>query len=322
MSQSTTVPPFSRRGFLAGCAGLTASCFASTLASPSARAATQDTSPSLRYCLNTSTINGSKLPLRTQIQVAADAGYDAVELWVRDIERFVEAGGTLRDLATELQDLGLGVDSAIAFGQWIVDDDQQRQAGLDQCQRDMETVRAIGARRIAAPPAGATKEPGLDLDKAAERYRELLDLGQSVDVQPQLELWGFSKNVSTLAEVLYIAAAAQHENACILLDVYHMYKGGNDFNNLGLIPATNMYCLHMNDYPAMPPRAEIGDKDRVYPGDGVAPLDSILQSLVRGGFAGTLSLELFNRSYWEQPPEDVAATGLKKMRASVERALA
>jgi 2-keto-myo-inositol isomerase len=214
------------------------------------------------------------------------------------------------------------VDSAIAFGNWIVDDSVERQAGLEQCKRDMQVIRAVGGRRIAAPPTGATKQAGLDLRAAGERYRALLEVGASVGVIPQLELWGFSQNVSTLAEVLFIAASAQHPDACILLDVYHMYKGGSDFLNVGLVPAQQMHCLHMNDYPAEPDRDAIGDADRVFPGDGIAPIDRILKTIVAGGFAGTLSLELFNREYWKRPADEIARTGIEKMRACVERALA
>lgn len=276
---------------------------------------------SIRYCLNTSTINGGVVPVRQQLKIASQAGYQAIELWLRDVEKFVSEGGKLDDLRKELSDLGLGLDSAIAFGKWIVDNDEERKAGLEQCRRDMEMVKTLGGSRIAAPPVGATNLPKLDLVKAGERYRALCEVGNKVGVLPQLELWGFSQNLATLAEVLYVAAAANHSDACLLLDVYHLYKGGNDFNNVGLIPASKMTCLHMNDYPASPVRAEIADKDRVYPGDGVAPMTQILQSLFKAGFKGTFSLELFNRTYWEQPPEQVAKVGLEKMKQVVEKAL-
>jgi len=270
--------------------------------------------------LNTSTINGSQLDVLEQVKIASKTGYDAIEPWIRDIERFQESGGKLRDLRNAITDGGLTVESGIAFGNWITDDPQQRQEGLERCRRDMATLAAIGGVRIAAPPVGATRGDKLDLDRVAERYAALLEIGRQEGVVPQLELWGFSTNLSTLAELLYVAAAAQDRDACLLLDVYHMYKGGSDFQNIGLVPGARMYCLHMNDYPAVPPRDQIQDKDRVYPGDGVAPLTEILPTLARGGFAGSLSLELFNRSYWELPPEEVARTGLNKMRQCVQAA--
>jgi 2-keto-myo-inositol isomerase len=277
--------------------------------------------PKLKMCLNMSTINNRQVPVREQLKIASDAGYDAVELWVGDVDKYVDEGGKLEDLNREIKDLGLTVESAIAFGKWIVDDPTERAQGLEQSKRDMETLRAIGGLRIAAPPVGATNEAGLDLNAAAQRYRALLDVGRACEVLPQVELWGFSKNLATLAEVLYIAAAANDPDACVLLDIYHLYKGGSDFSNIGLVPAAKMHCLHMNDYPDIP-RDQIADKDRVYPGDGVAPLATILKSLVKGGFCGVLSLELFNRSYWELPPAQVAKIGIEKMRAAVDSAKA
>jgi sugar phosphate isomerase/epimerase len=78
----------------------------------------------------------------------------------------------------------------------------------------------------------------------------------------------------------------------------------------------------MNDYPDSPPRAEISDAHRVYPGDGVAPFKQILRNLRDVGFHGFLSLELFNRDYWAQDPLTVARTGLEKMKAVVRDSLA
>jgi hypothetical protein len=58
---------------------------------------------------------------------------------------------------------------------------------------------------FAAPPVGATNKPGIDLYAAAQRYRELLIAASSIGVIPQVELWGFSKNLSKLGEVALIA---------------------------------------------------------------------------------------------------------------------
>jgi 2-keto-myo-inositol isomerase len=52
----------------------------------------------------------------------------------------------------------------------------------------------------------------------------------------------------------------------------------------------------------------------------VAPLDMILRTLKASGGETVLSLELFNREYWKQDPQEVLKTGAAKMRAAVERA--
>jgi 2-keto-myo-inositol isomerase len=188
----------------------------------------------------------------------------------------------------------------------------------------MDMLRQIGGTRIAAPPVGAHQgdSPLVELSAAAERFAALQKIGRDAGVQPQLEVWGFSKNLSRLGEVAYVAAETGDPTTLLLLDTYHIHKGGSDFAGLSLFSDQSLQVFHMNDYPAEPPRAQINDSHRVYPGDGVAPLNQIIQTLAGNGRSITLSLELFNPEYWKQDAAVVAATGLAKMRSAVEQAFA
>lgn len=271
------------------------------------------------YCFNTSCIREQKLDLASIVDLVARSGYNGIEPWIREIEQYTANGGSLKDLKKRLSDQGLVVASAIGFAQWIVDDDAKRNAGLEQAKRDMDLVQQIGGRFIAAPPAGANE--AVDLRKAAERYRALLELGDAIGVIPQLEVWGFSKALSKLSETAFVAIESGHKDACLLLDVYHLYKGGSEFEALKFVNGAKMHAMHINDYPGTP-RDGIKDADRVFPGDGVAPLGEILRTLRDIGFRGMLSLELFNAEYWKQDPAKVVASGFAKTKAAVQKALA
>ena len=307
----------SRREWLAG-----ASAALGTGLVPPAAAQQRPANEPFGYCLNTSTIREQKISFAEKVDVAGKAGYQAIEPWVREIEQYVKDGGSLKDLAKRIQQNGLTVESVIDFFEWIVDDDVRRKQALETAKRNMDLVRQIGAKRIAAPPVGATKQTDLNLFKAAERYRALLELGETMGVVPQVELWGFSKTLGRLGEVALVAIESGHPQACILADVYHLYKGGSDFGSIRLLNGAAMHVLHFNDYPAKPPREEITDAYRVYPGDGVAPLKTLLRDLYATGFRGMLSLELFNKEYWMQDALSVARTGLEKMRAVVRASFA
>lgn len=275
----------------------------------------------VKYCLNVSTINRDEVDIVKQVEITAKAGYDGIEIWLPDVYKYLDnPKNKLPDLRKRIQDAGLRVESSIGFGKWVVDDEATRIKGYEECGRDMEMVRELGGRLIAAPPAGATNGAKLNLDAVAERYIKLLEIGRSRDCSPQLEVWGFSVNFSRLSEVLYVLAAVQDPNACILPDVYHLYKGGSNFNDVATLAGEVTNVLHMNDYPDIP-RDKINDSDRVYPGDGIAPVPQVLRTLFSNGFKGVLSLELFNRTYWKQDPNEVAKTGLAKMKASVAAAL-
>jgi sugar phosphate isomerase/epimerase len=273
------------------------------------------------YALNTGTIRGQNLDLVQEIETTAQAGYDGIEPWTGKIHKYVEEGGSLRDLRKRCEDLGLKVCSGIGFANWIVDDDQRRADGVEQLKRDMEALAQLGGTHIAAPPAGANRSDAtLDLDRAAERYGAILDIGREIGVIPQLEVWGSSANLSHGSQALYVAAQSGHPDACVLLDAYHMYKGGTPPSVMRLLGREAVHCYHMNDYPADPPLETIRDADRVMPGDGIAPLREILTHMANNHCRVMLSLELFNAEYWRMPALDAARLGLEKMKASVAAA--
>ena len=275
------------------------------------------------YCLNTSTIRGHNLSIVEEVDIAAEAGYEAIEPWIGKLDEYVDKGGSLKELAKRIADHGMTVESAIGFAQWIVNDDAQRSKAMEAAKRDMDRVAQIGGKCIAAPAAGAQDRTDVDLNKAAERYRALCALGDQFGVVPQVEVWGFSKTLTKLSHATYVAMESGHPKACILADVYHLYKGGSDPNGLRLLSGGSMHVLHVNDYPDQPPREKITDAMRVYPGDGVAPLKLIFTILRDIGYQGYLSLELFNEKYWKEDDAlTVAETGLRKTREAVRKAFA
>ena len=278
------------------------------------------------YCLNMSTIRGQiqsqKLDLAKQCDIAIQAGYKGIEPWMNHVHQYKEAGGSLKDLGRKLNDAGVTVESAIGFAKWIVDDDAVRAKGLEDAKRDMDAIAQLGGTHIAAPPVGAHKGGDkLDLFKAAERYSDLLKVGDQTGVIPMVEVWGFSKNLSRLGESVFVMVESGHPKACLLPDVYHVFKGGSPFEGLAQLSPDAIPVFHMNDYPGNPPRTEMNDSHRVYPGDGIAPLTKILAPLTKGAKPIALSLELFNRDYWKQDPLKVAKTGLAKMKAAVAKVI-
>lgn len=309
-------PQTTRRNWLAAVGGLSvaAAMPAEVLAEDGASAPWRP-----QFSLNTSTIHGQDLPLVEEIDLIARAGYDGFEPWIREIRAYLESGGSLADLRKRIADHGLTVEGAIGFAPWIVDDADRRAQGVEELKRDMDLVQQIGGSRIAAPPVGAhgSEAESIDLFTITERYAAILEIGADIGVTPQAEIWGPSKNLSRLGEAVFVAVESGHPDACVLPDIYHIYRGGSPFTGLELLSGEAVHCIHVNDYPTSRPRTELTDADRVYPGDGDAPIVDIMRMLKLGGFRGALSLELFNRGYWQQGAATVLNMGLEKMRAAV-----
>ncbi|GAC1301978.1 MAG: sugar phosphate isomerase/epimerase [Mucilaginibacter sp.] len=266
------------------------------------------------YCLNMATIRGHNLGFVKELETASAAGFRAVEIWMDSLQEYLRTSGTITDAKKRLDDLGLKVEDSIGFAKWIVDDEPTRKKAIEQLKMEMGLLAQIGCKRIAAPAMGATDSVSISLDAVAERYRAILDLSDESGVVPQLEMWGFLKILSNVSDVLYVAMQSGHPSARVLLDIFHLYRGNTSLNTLSLMSPSAVDILHMNDYPTGISHEVITDADRIYPGDGIAPIKRILNILRRHDQPLVLSTELFNKKYYAQDALTVAKTALVKMK--------
>ena len=272
------------------------------------------------YCLNTSTIRGNDLDIVGVVSAAAKAGFQAIEPWIRELDDYTSKGGSLKDLGKRIADAGLTVEGAIAFNSFLDDDDGRRAASMEKLKVDMDKVAQIGGSRIAAPP-GSPKNAPVSLDNAAKYYRDALEMGEKMGVQPLLELWGIHPVLGPLSHGIYVTVAAGRPDASLLLDIFHLYKSGTPFTALKQINGASLHIMHLNDYPQAADPSTLNDGNRIYPGDGVAPLRQILRDLRDNGFRGHLSLELFNKEYWAKSADENLKTAMEKIRTTVRGAM-
>jgi len=273
-----------------------------------------------KFCLNTSTIRGQKLGLTKMIETAAKGGFDSLELWVMDVKEYRDGGGSMSALKKLIDDSHLTVEDAIGFAPWMVDDDAQREKGFAQMKEEMQMMAELGCKRIAAPSSGVKADQPLDLFKVGERYKQLLDLGRQTGVKPLLEFWGGSPVFYHFGQALMACAAANDPDVCILPDVYHLFRGGSNFDCLKMVSGHMIDVIHINDYPSDIPRQQQNDGHRVMPGDGAAPYKQIITDLRNMGGTKVLSLEIFNENYWKMDALAVCKLGVEKMRKVVELA--
>jgi sugar phosphate isomerase/epimerase len=290
-----------------------------TQAQQSTAARTRPANEPFGYCLNTSTIRGNNLDFPAVVNAAAKAGFHAIEPWIMELDRYVSNGGTLKDIGKRIADAGLTVEDAIAFNSILDDDDARRAASMEKLKADMDKVAQIGGKRIAVPPGN--NRAAVSLDNAARYYREALEMGEKMGVLPLLELWGTHPVLGPLSHGIYVAVAAGRPDASMLLDVFHLYKSGTPFSALKQINGASLHVMHLNDYPQAADPSTLNDSNRIYPGDGVAPLRQIFRDLRDNGFRGYLSLELFNRDYWSRSADENLKTAMEKIRATVRSAI-
>lgn len=260
--------------------------------------------------LNTSTIRPA--PLKDKVRIAAETGYDAIELWIDDLEKFEAEGGDLKALAGEIRDRALFVPDVIGLWGCMPATEDEWRKSLEATRRRMRQSAAAGSRHVAAIPA--PDRPDFDLKWGADRYKDLLKIGrEEFNIIVACEFVGFLKGVHRLGQGAAIGLDADDPDACLVADTFHLYRGGSGFEGIGHLRGDFIAVFHWNDVPAEPPRDQLGDEHRIYPGDGILPLKRVLELLKSIHYTGPLSLELFNREHWAQDPKTIAETGLRKM---------
>jgi sugar phosphate isomerase/epimerase len=264
------------------------------------------------YCLNTSTIRPS--PLLEKIAIAGKAGYAAIEPWNDEITAYLEQGGHYSELKRALADSGLKVLSMIALHGWITSEGTEQARVLDDCRRRMAQAVELGSPYIVASPPQCV----VDLNRASDRFKELVEIGAQLGVMPSMEFLGFVDGIKNVGSAWAIAAGTGDPRATVVADVFHMMRGGGSIDDLLTLKGDRVACFHINDLPAEPNPLTQKDEDRVMVGDGIADLPRVIANLRTIGYRGPLSLELFNGLLWAQDPLHVAKTGLERIRALVE----
>lgn len=268
-------------------------------------------------CLDTATIRPAG-DLAEKVRIAAEAGYDAIEPWDGDLRSYEESGGNLKELAGQIADRGLFVPSMIGLWGCLRPTMEEFEAALPETRARMRMASDIGCEFVQAIPNQIGES--FDGAMAAAQYRRLLEIGiGDYGVKPALVFVKMFP-LARFGQAAAIALDADHPEARIIPDTYHMYITGGGFEALPKMNGDMYAIFQYNDAPSGMDVEAMEDEHRVYPGDGILPLTDILRDLKASGFSRCVSLELYNPSYHALDQLAVAKTGLAKTLATIEAA--
>jgi sugar phosphate isomerase/epimerase len=293
-----------------------------TVASTSLSAAAAETVPQLhkpkRYqngkspwpiCLDTATIRPAK-GIEKKIEIAAAAGYDAIEPWDNELAEYEKNGGSLKALGKKIIDKGMFVPSMIGLWGCIPGSEEAFQKSLPATRERMRMASEIGCTHAQAIP----NEIGENYDPkfAASCYRRLLEIGiKEYNIIPSLVFVKMFP-LKTMGQATAVVLDADHPQGKIIPDVFHMYISEGGFEGLKFLRGDMFAIFQFNDAPKDMKREDMRDRHRVYPGDGILPLPQILKDLKASGFSGCISVELYNEEYYKEDLLQVAKKGLQK----------
>ena len=277
---------------------------AAATGSSSAKAAS---TAGLVVCMHGITSSGSDF--RTVMEGWARAGITRAEPDLVSARTFEAANGT--GSARRLMD-DLGIYAVSSTNQLFLEESGPRRAqAIEDLKWKVVMAESLGADRLVAPSAASEPHAMADYAEVMANLREAADIARPHNVSLMVEFTRLSTLVNNLRTSLELVRAIDHPNLKFMLDVYHFWAGMSKFEDLDLVDPGEIHHVHFADTPASPYLEVAERKDRAFPGEGIAPLQKIVDKLVDKGYSGPLSLELFDPAVQNADPETIARKGIE-----------
>jgi sugar phosphate isomerase/epimerase len=269
-------------------------------------------------CLNPATLSG--IPLEQFLALAAGAGFPTVEVSIQQAQS--HGTGPLRDL---LEEMGVSVAAASGIlpagpvlpAPLLVAPDTYRSC-LDGLDSRLQTMAALGctvATTVLNPRSpletvearAVARERIAELAAAAAAYGLRLAV-EVVSIRTGLppELDGPHPVLDSLPQLAELLDDTSAENAGVLVDSFHWAAAGADPGHITVLGPDRITHVQVADTPAHRDIGELTDSQRLFPGDGALAWWTLADALARAGYAGPVSVELFNPELRALPAGEIA----------------
>jgi 4-hydroxyphenylpyruvate dioxygenase len=261
-------------------------------------------------CLNLATLR--HLGYEAQLTTAARAGFRAVGLQMVAVENYLVSGHSLTEARSLLDSLGLVAPEMNFIPGWIYARGEERVAALKRFARFCEVSEALGSRVIIS----TTSCEGTPDDLLAyENYGEICRMAWERGLVAGLEFIPWAA-IKTVADAWRLVERVNHPAAGIVLDIFHLVKGGSRLEDIRNILAEKIAIVHLNDL------LDTGEdvltlcrNRRLLPGEGKFPLREFIMAVRATGYGGWYALEILSEDYDKQDPDMIARRSFESLNA-------
>ena len=200
---------------------------------------------------------------------------------------------------------------------WIFSTGAERERLFGSFRQACENAVALGCGMMMSAIGPGEAAEGA----AVANIRRASEIAASLSLRLTLEYQFQHPVVRTLDILRGLIAKSGMKNVGLLLDAYHLQRGGRAGRGFEDVPDTEIYYVQFSDVPDAPPPG-LPPVDRLPPGKGVVQWTELLRLLAEKNYAGWLSYEAPNPAHWSQPPAETAREGAAAARRVLAEAFA
>lgn len=259
--------------------------------------------------------------LKTDIRLARETGYDALEIFEGKMLRYLDCGFQVEDLIPLFETHSIRPVCINALKDIERVEPEEREKLLSEAERLCATAEAIGCPTIQLVSfCGLEGRPWDEvLQLTARNVADIADIGKRHGVRFQLEPIAWSP-IHSLSQSLELIKEAGRDNVGMVIDFWHLWAGEEtNPDEVAALSSSQIYGVHFCDGKRHVPGTEWVEKDlRGYlPGDGDIVIEEWVDAVRATGFDGVWSCELLSPRHWEWDLIEIAL----ETKARMERYL-
>jgi 4-hydroxyphenylpyruvate dioxygenase len=249
--------------------------------------------------------------LREKMRACATAGFEGIEIFEQDLVTSPLSPEDVRKMAA---DLGLGLDLYQPFRDFDSVPADLLAANLRRADAKFRLMSRLGMDTILVCSNVATAS--IDDDGLrAEQLAALAALAQDHGVKVAYEALAWGKYVNDYEHAHRLVAAVDHPNLGTCLDSFHILSRDWDTAPIETFAPEKIFFVQVADAPKLSMDVLSWSRHyRVFPGEGQFELAKFLGHVVRAGYTGPVSLEVFNDVFRQS---DVERTAVDAMRSLI-----
>ncbi|MEN3287346.1 MAG: 4-hydroxyphenylpyruvate dioxygenase [Bradyrhizobium sp.] len=248
--------------------------------------------------------------LDEKLRAIAAAGFTAVEIFENDLISF---GARPRAIATLCADLGLSICAYQPFRDFEGMPAPQRARNFIRAERKFDVMGELGTDLMLVCSNVSPLSLG-GIDRAADNFRELGERAAKRGLRVGYEALAWGRHVNDHRDAWEIVRRADHPAIGIILDSFHTLAAKCPEQSIRSIPADKIFLVQLADAPRIELDVlSLSRHYRCFPGQGDLPVTAFMQAVRATGYAGPLSLEIFNDQFRAGATARIAVDGMRSL---------
>jgi len=266
----------------------------------------------LRTCIATVSIAGD---FREKLAAISRAGFTGIEIFEQD---FLAYDGAAVDVGWLVEDYGLEIMLFQPFRDFEGLPEPYRSRAFDRAERKFDLMNSMGADLVLICSNLSAHALG-GIDRAADDLAELGERAKARGLRIGFEALAWGRHINDHRDAWEVVRRADHSHVGLILDSFHTLSRKIDPDTIRAIPGDKIFFVQLADAPLI-------DMDLFYwsrhfrnmPGEGDLPVVDFMRAVSSTGYAGPLSLEVFNDQFRGGSPAMIARDGHRSLLALMD----